>query len=446
MKNINRSYLILLTLIGALGGLLFGFDIAIITGAGPFIEVHFGLSKISLGWAFSSLLFGCMLGSFAAGRITDLIGRRRILFFVAVLFAVTCAGTGLATGFTMFIVFRFLGGLAVGAASIISPMYIAEVSPPSTRGSLVSVYQLSIVTGIVTSYLINYLLRDVDNNWRWMFMTGVIPSAIFFILLFFVPETPRYLYKAGRHKQSYDLLKKINGSEEADKEIRQIRETLKVAKSGYRDLLKPEYRKFMVLGFWLAVLVQISGINAIIDYAPIIFKTAGWGIDAALFATFGLGINNVIFTFVSILAVDKVGRKTLYIIGSSGMTLSLGALAILHMGGNFTGLPVLIACLVFLAFFAGCIGPVFWTLVSEIFPNKIRGTAMSIPVLTQWFFNGLLVLLFPWFLHNYGTISFAFLSLMSLVQLLFTIRYVPETKGKTLEEIEQSWGLAKSTQ
>jgi SP family arabinose:H+ symporter-like MFS transporter len=439
-STINLSYVVLLSTIAAMGGLMFGFDIAIITGANPFIEAHFHLTKIELGICTSSLLFGCIFGSFFAGRITDTFGRKIILFHVAVLFALTSLATALAPSYIFYTAARFVGGLAVGAASIVSPLYISEVAPSKIRGRLVSFYQLSIVLGILVSYLINFLLKDTgSDNWRWMFATGVVPSAVLFVLLFRVPETPRFLVKSNRDEEALKVLQRINDDATARDEFRQIEESLQERKGRTRDLLKPEYRLMMLVGVGLAFFLQTSGINAIIDYSPFIFKAAGWKIDAALFATFGLGIVNTIFTFVSIYAVDKVGRKTLYLIGSAGMTVALFALAGASHFEMFTSNIVLGLCIVYLMFFTACIGPVFWTLISEIFPNRIRGIAMSVPVFTQWFFNGVVVLLFPWMLDNIPSLSFLIIGVMALLQFLFTLKYVPETKGKTLEEIEKYW-------
>jgi MFS transporter, SP family, arabinose:H+ symporter len=441
-REIRASYLLLLTATAALGGLLFGFDIAIITGAGPFIQQHFHLSELQLGWGFSSLLFGCIAGSAVAGRVTDIFGRRKILMFVAAMFAATSAGTALAPSFALFAAARFLGGLAVGAASVVSPMYISEVSPSHLRGRLVAAYQLSIVIGVLASYSTNYLLRGVGPaNWRWMFLTGVAPSAAFLLLLFLVPETPRFLFKAGREAEAGAVLRKIGGAEYAAREMAQIRGSLIEAKNGFRELLRPELRKPMLVGIGLAVLVQMSGINTIIDYAPIIFKSAGWKIDAALFSTFIIGSVNFAFTLVSLWAIDRYGRKPLYLVGSAGMTVTLGILAYANAAHRFTGTPVLLLILAFTAFFAACIGPVFWTLLSEIFPNKIRGTAMSVPVFTQWTVNALIIWIFPWvFRYLGGAVTFGFLALMAFLQLLFTWAFVPETKNKSLEEIETAWG------
>ena len=440
-SEIKTLYLLLLTVTAALGGLLFGFDIAIITGAGPFIQQHFHLNELQLGWGFSSLLFGCIAGSAVAGRVTDIFGRRKILVFVAAMFAATSAGTALAPSFVIFTAARFLGGLAVGAASVVSPMYISEVSPSHLRGRLVAAYQLSITGGILASYSINYLLHDIGPaNWRWMFMTGAVPSTAFLILLLLVPETPRFLFKTGREIDAGDVLRRIGGGDYAARELAQIRGSLSESKSRFRDLLRPELRKPLLVGFGLAVLVQISGINTIIDYAPIILKSAGWKIDAALFSTFVIGSVNFVFTLVSLRVIDRYGRKPLYMVGSAAMAFTLALLAYAHFVHRFTGTVVLLLILTYIAFFAACIGPVFWTLLSEIFPNKIRGTAMSVPVFTQWIVNALVVWIFPWVFRRLGgAFTFGFFGLMALAQLLFTWAFVPETKNKSLEEIEKEW-------
>jgi SP family arabinose:H+ symporter-like MFS transporter len=439
--EINRSYVFFLGATAALGGLLFGFDIAIITGAGPFLAEHFHLGEFALGWAFSSLLFGCVIGSACAGRLTDSFGRRGILLWVAVLFAVTSLSTGLASTFTLFIVARFIGGLAVGGASILSPIYVAEVSPPSIRGRMGTLYQLSIVVGIVVSYCINYGLRGIGpSNWRWMFITGVIPSLLFFLLLLKAPETPRYLYKCGKKDRALVLLTRILGQDEAHLEIQEIHASLTLSENRLRDLLRPDLRRVLAIGFFLAILIHVSGINTIVDYAPRIFQSAGFRMDAALFSTFVIGITMFLATLISFWTIDRYGRKPLYIVGSLGMTASLLALLVAVIRGQFHGLLVLGLIMLYIAFFSACIGPVFWTLIPEIFPNKIRGTAMAVPVLTQWIANALVVLLFPLAFSKIGKgPTFAFLAIMCLVQALFTWYMVPETKGKTLEQIEAHW-------
>lgn len=437
----NLKYLYFICLIATMGGLMFGFDIAIISGAVPFIQPYFGWNELQLGWGVSSLLVGAIFGAFASGILTDMYGRKRVLIVVALFFAVSCALTAISASSVLFISARLFGGLAVGAASVLSPMYVAEVAPANKRGMLVAIYQLTIVIGILCSYTINFWLHDVDNNWRWMFATGVVPSVLFFTGLFFIPESPRWLYKAGRKEESLKVLTRIGGEALAKVEILEIAESLSenTAAVSRGELFKPASRKVMVVGFFLAILVQISGINTIIDYAPKILLAAGVEIKNALLQTSLLGLINFIFTFVAILFIDKVGRRRLYLIGSMGMAVTLVLLAssfYLKMSGIIT----LICIMMFLMFFASCIGPVFWTLVSEIFPNRIRGKALAFASFTQWIFNFLVVLLFPHFLALLGgAVTFLFLALMSFIQWLFTYFYVPETKGKSLEEIERLW-------
>jgi SP family arabinose:H+ symporter-like MFS transporter len=370
-KNINLKYVLFLGLTGALGGLMFGFDIAIITGAGPFLKTQFALTDLSLGVAFSSLLFGCALGVLITGYLAEYFGRRRPLIWVSVLFAVTSLATGLAPGFALFLTARFLGGLAVGGASILAPMYVAGVAPPSLRGRMCASYQLAIVIGIFVSFLLNYLLRGVgpwqgfnahlhdlgEWNWRWMFISGVVPSAIFFSLLSRAPETPRYLYKCGRKQEARDILERIGGRDEAAFEMKEIEASLAQSKASWAHLKNPGLRRALVAGFMLAILIQFSGINSIIDYAPIIFRSAHFQMDSALFATFGIGLINFLFTLVSLWTIDRFGRKPLYFIGSLGMAVILFLLGAAALTGHFQGLGVLVLLLGYAAFFASCIGP-----------------------------------------------------------------------------------------
>ena len=440
-RDTHLAYVLFLGATAALGGLLFGFDIAIITGAGPFLIEHFGLNDLSLGVAFSSLLFGCVLGSAAAGRITDRFGRRKILLWVALVFALTSIQTALSGSFSMFLMARFLGGIAVGGASILSPMYVAEISPPAIRGRMGALYQFAIILGILLSYAINYLLRNAGpTNWRWMFVTGALPALIFFLLLLPAPETPRFLAIARREKEALRILTRISGADSAKAQLSEIHESLNDRRNGWRDLTQPGIRRAVLVSFVLAILVHMSGINTVIDYAPTIFKSAGWKIDAALFSTFIVGVTNFVFTVLSFWMIDRFGRKPLYILGSLGMAGALIALTAISWSGHFRGGIVLALILIYLACFASAIGPVFWTLVPEIFPNHIRGTAMTVPVLTQWIANAVVVLFFPLAFNQIGkSFTFAFLAVMSLLQALFTWRFLPETKEKSLEEIEEFW-------
>ena len=441
MKHPQSLFLLTAVVTASLGGILFGFDIAIITGAGPYLKTHFALDDLGLGWAFSSLLFGCVIGSMITGRLADRSGRRRTLFWAAALFAVTSVLTASAQTFWFFIVARCLGGLAVGAVSILSPLYIAEIAPPRSRGKLGALYQMSVVTGILLSYLTNYALRNAGPaNWRWMFLTGVIPAVIFFGLLLRAPETPRFLIMTGNAIDARRVLARIVEPDRIAIEFDSITESFKNGRRGWSDLTRPGIRRAIAVSFFLAILVHVSGVNTVIDYAPSIFQSAGWKIDAALLATFLVGVTNFVFTLASFWLIDRWGRKPLYILGSLVMAATLAGLTFLSATDAFRGTIVPVLIMTYLAFFACCIGPVFWTLVPEIFPNSIRGTAMTVPVLTQWVANAMVVLLFPLAFHQLGkSVTFGFLAAMAFLQAIFTWFFVPETKNKTLEEIEGFW-------
>ena len=440
-KYPNMPYVIFLGAAAALGGMMFGFDLAIIVGAGPFLVQHFGLGDLGLGWAYSSLLFGCVLGSVAAGRLTDYYGRQKLLLFVALLFLITSVATGIAPTFALFIAARFAGGVAVGGVSVLSPMYIAEVSPPGIRGRMGATYQLSITAGILSSYCINYCLRNEGAwNWRWMFITGALPSVLFFVTLLRAPETPRFLFKIGKKAEGLALLARLMDPDEAAIEAAEIEASLAGPPAASEHLDIKPISRVLIISFVLAILVQVSGINTIIDYAPLVLRSAGWRIDAALFSTFVIGGINFAFTLISFWTIDRYGRKPLYIVGSLGMAVALFLVIAMLSAGRFNALLLLVLMALFIAFFASCIGPVFWTLVPEIFPNRVRGRAMVVPVVTQWVANAFVVLLFPLAFNRVGKLpTFAFLASMAALQALFTWRFLPETKGKTLEEIEDFW-------
>jgi MFS transporter, SP family, arabinose:H+ symporter len=438
--RINVVYIFLISIVAALGAVMFGFDVAIISGAAPLVQQHFHLNELQLGWGVSSLLVGCMIGSMFAGRMAEAYGRKRVLLSIALVFAFTSILTAIAPEFSFFVIVRLLGGLAVGAASMLSPLYIAEISPASIRGRMVALNQLGITFGILVSYLINYLLHGLGpNSWRWMFATGAIPSILFFILLFLVPESPRWLFSVGKDAEAQAVLERIGGTESAEQELNAVREHRDEKTVSSNDLFLPQNRRVMMVGLLLAFLVQASGINTIVDYAPIILRSAGNGIDLAMFQTFVIGFIFFSFTFVAVFTVDRIGRRPLYIIGSAGMTISLALLSVGFFVGRVQGFVGLILILVFIASFAACIGPVFWILISEIFPRRIRGLAMSAAVFTCWLSNFIVVLFFPWVLkHMGGSATFGLLSIMSLTMLVAAWK-LPETSGRTLEEIEHQW-------
>jgi SP family arabinose:H+ symporter-like MFS transporter len=440
-SNYSRHYLYFVCIAAALGGLMFGFDVGIVSGAVPFIQSYFKINELQLGWAVSSLLLGCIIGSIASGVLSDNYGRKKVLISVALFFAASSLGAGLATEVWQFVSWRILGGLAVGATSVLSPMYIAEIAPSNIRGRLVAGYQLAITLGIFLAYSINYSLHDIDQNWRWMFASGAFPSLIFFILLFLVPESPRFLFKKGRTESAFEILKKLGGERNAFIEIEQIKESLTNAsgKVRFKQLFSSGTRRAVLVGFLLAVFVQITGINTVIDYAPKILLKVGFEIKNALLQNTLLGLLNFVCTFIAIWLIDKAGRKRLYLIGTIGMALTLVLISLSFMQ-QMNGTITLICIMGFILFFASFIGPVFWTLVAEIFPNAIRGTAVAFASFTQWIFNFLVILLFPHIFQSIGgAFTFGFLAAMCILQLVITWFLVPETKGKTLEEIEKAW-------
>jgi SP family arabinose:H+ symporter-like MFS transporter len=441
--NIEGSfvYSTLISMVAALGSVMFGFDIAIISGAAPFVQIHFGLNELQLGWGVSSLLIGCMIGTLVAGRLADRFGRKRTLICIALIFAFTSVMTATAPAFYLFVIARILGGLAVGSASMVSPLYIAEASPYAIRGRMVALNQLGITFGILASYLINYMLRDLGpNNWRWMFATGALPSVAFFVLLFLVPESPRWLFLSGRFAEAQAILVRIGGTESAQHELFTMHKPDDRAAARPKELLQPKNRRVLLIGILLAVLCQTTGINTIIDYAPIILKSAGSSLSSAMFQTFVIGVVNFVCTFVAVLFVDKLGRRLLYIWGSCGMTLALILITMGFVTGKTSGVLGLASILLFIASFAACIGPVYWILMAEMFPNRIRGLAMSIAVFATWFSNFFVVLLFPWLLKNLGGgFTFGMIAVMAVGMIFVAWKLVPETSGKTLEEIEDYW-------
>jgi SP family arabinose:H+ symporter-like MFS transporter len=444
-KQHSSFYVVLLGATATLGGAMFGFDIAIIVGAGPFLVEHFALNDLALGWAYSSLLFGCVLGSVLAGQLTDRYGRRNILIWVALLFVLTSIGCCVAPTFAALVAARFAGGLAVGAVSVLSPIYVAEMAPPKIRGRMGATYQLSITAGILASFLINYCLRNAGEwNWRWMFLTGALPSLLFFAVLLKAPETPRFLFRIARGQEGRALLERLLGEEEAGIEAAEIEKSLATSLGAANRNGWPVLRRVLAVTFVLAILVQITGITAILEYTPLVLKSFGWLIDAALFSTFLTGGTNLLSTILSLWTIDRYGRRPLYILGSLGMAVSLLLIVILTLFNRAQGAVLLCLLLLFIASFASCIGPVFWTVLPEIFPNRARGHAMIVPVVTQWLTSSLVVFLFPWAFHRAGLIpTFGFLACMAGLQAFFAWRVLPETKGKTLEEIELFWNASR---
>ncbi len=440
MKS-SKSYVIYISIVAALGGLLFGFDTAIIAGAARFLKERFALSAFGEGLAVSIVLVGCMAGAAIAGTVSDRLGRRRFMFISAVLFFISALGCAIPQNLIQFLAFRFIGGLAIGSASIVSPLYISEVAPPKIRGALVSVNQLAIVTGILMSYFVSWILVGAGaSNWRWMFATGAIPAVVFFLFVLGVPESPRWLVKQGRESEADSILTRLNGPEIAETELINIKETLTLEGGSLEELLQPGFRTALFIGIFLAVFQQITGINAVIYYAPRFFEAAGLARSSAILQSALIGVVNVVFTLVAIALVDRLGRKPMLMAGSAGMGLSFILLGAAFKFQFFSGSLILLFTLLYIAFFAMTLGPIVWVVIAEIFPTRIRGRAMAIATVALWLADFAVSLTFPVIadkLHE----SFAFwlYAGMCLINLIFIWAVLPETKGKSLEEIERRW-------
>jgi SP family arabinose:H+ symporter-like MFS transporter len=434
----NKYYLFLISLIAAFGGLLFGFDIAIFSGTIPFIQPYYDLSSAGLGWTGSSLYVGCIIGTFISGYTADRFGRKSPLTISAAIFMASSIMMGMAPSITMLIIWRIIAGVAVGAASMLSPLYIAEISPAANRGKLVSLNQLTIVLGILLAYLSNYLLADVEDNWRWMFISGAIPSLLFLIAVVFVPESPRWLISKGRIDEAHRILINVLGRESAATEIKNIPVGNPAVKKGaLKELIHPAVIGLVGIGITLAVFQQISGANAVFFYAPLIFEKAGMDVSNQLFQQVLIGAINLVFTVVAMQLVDKVGRKKLMVAGSLLMALWLVAIALCFQYSLFSGYWLTGFVLLFIATYATTLAPVTWVLISEIFPGRARGLAMSVATGMLWVACFALAYGFPVLIHAVDPANTYFIfGAICLFYFFFLIRFVPETKGKTLEQFE----------
>jgi len=435
-----KGYVILISIVAAFGGLLFGFDTAVISGTINFIQPYFGLSEAGLGWTVSSLLFGCIAGVSMAGKAGDLYGRKKVLMFAAALFFISALGSALSHQLFYFVTARIIGGIGVGVASILSPMYIAEIAPAKSRGTLVSLNQLAVVIGILVAFFSNYLLVNTgDNNWRWMLVVMAAPAVLLFFSLIFVPESPRWLVGQKKSDLALKVLIKTTGEELATNELKQIEETLKMKEeASYNDLLVPKMKPILLLGIILAIFQQITGINTIMYYAPKIFAQVGQSNDSALLQTIAIGGTNLLFTVVAMLLIDKFGRKFLVLTGSLGMTLMLTGLSLLYFLHQTSGILVLIFILGYIAFFAASLGPAVWVIISEIFPNRLRSKGMSVAIVALWIACTVVTIVFPVMLERLsGGITFMIFALICFVNLIYVWTKVPETKGKSLEELEK---------
>ena len=456
-SNFNRQFLLGITLVSAMGGLLFGYDWVVIGGAKPFYERFFDITNSPhlQGWAMSSALVGCLFGAIISGYLTDRFGRKIPLIIAAALFTISAIGTGAVDLFTPFIVYRIIGGLGIGLASAISPMYIAEISPAPMRGRLVSINQLTIVIGILAAQIINYLIAekvpesatDIEivqswngqMGWRWMFWAETAPALAFFVLAFFIPESPRFLAKSGKSEAAFSILKRIGGRDYAIQEQKEIVETLQGSDSkiDWKALKSKKVRPVLVLGIVLAVIQQWCGINVIFNYAEEIFTSAGFSVGDMLFNIVITGAVNLIFTILAMRMVDSWGRRKLMLLGFGGLTVIYFIL-----GGSYffdvKGLAILVLVMVAIATYAMTLAPVTWVVLSEIFPNKIRGAAMALATTALWSACFVLTYTFPILnklLDASGT--FWLYAFICLAGFLFILKKLPETKGKSLEEIEK---------
>jgi sugar porter (SP) family MFS transporter len=453
----NMGYVWLICLVAAMGGLLFGYDWVVIGGAKPFFEKYFQLNSETLsGWANSCALLGCLLGSLLAGVLSDIFGRKKLLLSSALLFALSSILTGWASSFLWFVVWRIAGGVAIGMTSNLSPMYIAEVSPAHIRGRLVAINQLTIVIGILAAQVVNMLIAEkVPDNataeiirqswngqygWRWMFTAVAIPSIVFFIGSLLIPESPRWLVKNGNSDLARQILSKIGGQDYGRTAVQDIETTItgeEIQHVRIGDLLKPSMTKILLIGVALAVLQQWSGINVIFNYAEEIYRSAGYGVNDILFNIVITGAINLLFTFIAIGTVDRFGRRILMLLGCAGIGISHILIGVAYAIG-LKGFMVLVLTLCAIGCYGMSLAPITWVLISEIFPNRIRGAAISVAVSALWIACFILTFTFPTLNKTIGPANtFWVFAAICIAGFLFILFCVPETKSKTLEQIER---------
>ncbi len=452
MKN-RTLYITAVALVATLGGFLFGYDTGVISGADKLIQAHYQLSPAEIGFVVSSALLGCMLGSFVSGVLARGLGRKRSLLVAAVLFFISALGSAIPDAATELVIYRLVGGIGVGLASAIAPMYIAEVAPARIRGKLVSVNQLAIVMGFVVVFFVNYFIKDPDDivwnqetGWRYMFGSECIPAALFFFLLLLVPSSPRWLVLKGKREAALKVLTRVNGELRAKEELTEIEETLNNNSTQASFFAFPKIGLILLIGVALSFFQQITGINAILYYGPRIFESMNLEGDVAMINQIVVGLAMMIFTIVAIFTVEKFGRKPLLMIGTIGMGVCIfifGQMTYMQ----YSGTGSLIALVGYIAFFSISQGPIVWVYLSEIFPNKVRGIAMSIAVFAQWAANYMVSQTFPimadekgaLYQKYHGAFPFWLYGSFCLVAIIFIWKLVPETKGKTLEQLEAIW-------
>jgi len=436
----KKNQLLIFSTAAALGGLLFGFDTGVISGAIHFIKIEFNLNAYQEGFAVSNLMIACVIGALLAGPIADWTGRKKVLILCAVLFTVSAILSALPRSFTELVIARFIGGMGVGMASVVSPMYIAEISPAKIRGRLVALNQLAIVVGILLSYFSNWVLVDTGiNNWRYMLVAEILPAITFLVGLFFIPESPRWLTKEGLEKEALDVLNVVAGAANADHELQEVKKSLAEKRTSLKELLHPSLRRVLIVGILFSLFAHITGIDTIIYYGPIIFLESGFKTDSALLASVMIGITNLIFTFVGMAMVDKAGRKFLLLVGLAGMGISMMLVGFCMQSDMISAKWTLLWIMTYIASFAMSIGVVIWVYLSEIYPTRVRGQALSVATMVLWLGNVILTQLFPVMMERFGGGTFYIFSFICLLAFIFTWTMVKETKGVSLEEIEEMW-------
>ncbi len=457
----DLGYLMLVCLVASLGGLLFGFDTAVISGTVDLVTTQFALTDLQSGWFTSSAIVGCIAGALVAGWLGDRFGRKPVLIVSAMLFFVSALGSTIPPSFGLLVVARIIGGIGIGVASVLAPLFISEFSPPRVRGRLVAMYQLSIVIGILAAYFSNFMLQRyaqghaevfsgegfwhyvmIDQVWRSMFGAEMIPAGLFFLLLFLVPESPRWLINAGMGQKGISILTRISGPATAHKEYEEISASLLHDTTSIKELLRPGLRTALMVGVGLSVFGQMTGVNIVIYYGPSILKQAGLELGSALQYQVVLGIINLVFTLIALSVIDRLGRRLLLIGGMSAVVLTLGTAGVLFSLDNTPGLLIVLVLGAYIASVALSICAVIWVLTPEIFPTRIRAKAMSIATLSNWGTNAVSAQLFPWYVATLGMhVGFFTFAGICLMATLFFWRFVPETKGKSLEEIEMLWNV-----
>jgi SP family arabinose:H+ symporter-like MFS transporter len=442
----RNTVLLLVAIVALLGGFLFGYDTAVINGANQYFKTHFALNSFQEGIAGASAILGCIPGAMVAGILSDKFGRRRVLFLCGILYAASAIFSAVPRNFTEFLIARFIGGLGIGASSMVCPVYVAELAPAAWRGRMGSLFQFGIVSGIFLTLFINAQIQgvgdeawNVSTGWRWMLGAEAIPAFLFLAVLFFAKESPRWLIQVGREDEARNVLERAHGKAVADAEIAATREVLKQSEAGFFEMLfEARFRRLLMIASLLMAFSQFSGINAIMYYSTKIFTTAGVGVKDSFMASAVIGLINLLFTLIAVALVDKAGRRILLLVGLTAQVIALGTVGWMFHAG-IGGVALLSAVLAFIAAFAMALGPIPWILCSEIFPTRVRGRAMSVATFTIWTSCYIVAQTFP-MLNDSAAIgpakTFWIYAACSLVAWFFVLRMVPETKGRSLEEIE----------